>query len=170
MNKAQSFQVVLITYIDFSTHIITFTFNYLCFVNFLKEMSHEKKKKSQMLQNHSGTAKEEKNGYFASESFLFIRGLSRPPSVQISLTQNCTWVSLQPPSCFCGDIGFFEEKNQCPYIAYSLEISTFLGPNGTRYARCHFRAQKSLDFSAPPPLKAPCYGYAPLKTTSYRPI
>jgi hypothetical protein len=30
------------------------------------------------------------------------------------------------------------------------EISTFLGPNGTSYARCHFRAQKSLDFRAHP--------------------
>jgi hypothetical protein len=29
-------------------------------------------------------------------------------------------------------------------------ISTFLGPNGTCLARCHFRAQKSLDFQAPP--------------------
>ncbi len=28
------------------------------------------------------------------------------------------------------------------------EISTFLGQNGTRYARTHFRAQKSLDFRA----------------------
>ncbi len=24
-----------------------------------------------------------------------------------------------------------------------------MGPNGTRYARCHFRAQKSLDFQGP---------------------
>ncbi len=30
------------------------------------------------------------------------------------------------------------------------EISTFLGPNGTCYARSHFRAQKSLDFRAHP--------------------
>jgi hypothetical protein len=28
------------------------------------------------------------------------------------------------------------------------EISTFLGTNGTRYARCHSRAQKRLDFRA----------------------
>jgi hypothetical protein len=27
--------------------------------------------------------------------------------------------------------------------------STFLGPNGTRFARCPFRAQKSLDFQGP---------------------
>jgi hypothetical protein len=27
---------------------------------------------------------------------------------------------------------------------------TFLGPNGTLFARCHFRAQKSLDFQCPP--------------------
>jgi hypothetical protein len=27
---------------------------------------------------------------------------------------------------------------------------TFSGPNGTRFARCHFMAQKSLDFQSPP--------------------
>jgi hypothetical protein len=26
----------------------------------------------------------------------------------------------------------------------------FFGPNDTRFARCHFRAQKSLDFQGPP--------------------
>ncbi len=30
------------------------------------------------------------------------------------------------------------------------EISTFLGPNGTRYAHYQFRAQESLDFRAHP--------------------
>jgi hypothetical protein len=25
-----------------------------------------------------------------------------------------------------------------------------VGPNGTRYPRCHFRAQKCLDFQGPP--------------------
>jgi hypothetical protein len=39
-------------------------------------------------------------------------------------------------------LGAFEEVGP--------EISTFLGPNGTCYARCHFRAQKSLDFMAHP--------------------
>jgi hypothetical protein len=29
-------------------------------------------------------------------------------------------------------------------------ISTFLGINGTCLARCHFRAQNSLDFEGPP--------------------
>ncbi len=33
---------------------------------------------------------------------------------------------------------------------WALKISTFLGPNGTRFARCHFRAQESLDFQGPP--------------------
>jgi hypothetical protein len=28
-------------------------------------------------------------------------------------------------------------------------VSTLLGPNGTCFARCHFRAQKSLDFQGP---------------------
>jgi hypothetical protein len=28
-------------------------------------------------------------------------------------------------------------------------ISTFLGQNGTDFVRCHFRAQKSLDFQGP---------------------
>ncbi len=32
----------------------------------------------------------------------------------------------------------------------SVTGSFFLGPNGTRFARCHFRAQKSLDFQSPP--------------------
>ncbi len=33
--------------------------------------------------------------------------------------------------------------------------STFLGPNGTRYARCHFKAQKRLDFRAHQNFKNP---------------
>jgi hypothetical protein len=51
-----------------------------------------------------------------------------------------------------------------PGILYSVQISTlveflrmrrmisltFSGPNGTRFARCHFKAQKSLDFQSPP--------------------
>ncbi len=40
------------------------------------------------------------------------------------------------------------------------EISTFLGPNGTRYACCHFRAQKSLDFR-PNPFKRPLLWITP---------
>jgi hypothetical protein len=36
----------------------------------------------------------------------------------------------------------------------ALKISTFLGPNDTRFARCHFWAQKSLDFEGPPSLMA----------------
>jgi hypothetical protein len=36
-----------------------------------------------------------------------------------------------------------------------MKISTFLGPNatpnGTRFARCYFRAPKSLDLQGPPP-------------------
>ncbi len=45
-------------------------------------------------------------------------------------------------------------------------ISTFLGPNGTRFARCHFRVQKSLDFqgpSLPMPLAS-----KPLRTAQYK--
>jgi hypothetical protein len=29
-------------------------------------------------------------------------------------------------------------------------VVTFLGPKGTRFALCHFRSQKSLDFQGPP--------------------
>ncbi len=32
---------------------------------------------------------------------------------------------------------------------WALKILTFLGPNGTRFARCRCRAQKSLDFQGP---------------------
>jgi hypothetical protein len=32
---------------------------------------------------------------------------------------------------------------------WALKILTFLGPNGTRCARCHFWANKSLDFQGP---------------------
>jgi hypothetical protein len=37
-----------------------------------------------------------------------------------------------------------------PLKGVGPEISTFLDPNVTRVARCHFRAQKSLDFRAEP--------------------
>ncbi len=36
-------------------------------------------------------------------------------------------------------------------LRFLLIFSTFLGPNGTFYARCHFRAQKVSIFRAPPP-------------------
>jgi hypothetical protein len=37
-----------------------------------------------------------------------------------------------------------------PLEGVALKIWTFLGPNGTLFARDHFRAQKSLDFQGPP--------------------
>ncbi len=33
---------------------------------------------------------------------------------------------------------------------WALKILTFSGPSGTRFAHCHFSAQKSLDFHGPP--------------------
>ncbi len=51
-----------------------------------------------------------------------------------------------------GDVGIWMGGN--PFLGtfegVGPEISTFLGPNGTRYASCHFRAQKILDFRAHP--------------------
>ncbi len=46
-------------------------------------------------------------------------------------------------------------------VQWALDNSTFLGPNDTRFTRCHFRVQKSLDFQAPPPSNGPCNGYCP---------
>jgi hypothetical protein len=37
-----------------------------------------------------------------------------------------------------------------PLEGWALKILTFLGQNGTSFARGHFRAQKSLDFKSPP--------------------
>ncbi len=63
------------------------------------------------------------------------------------------------------------------YIHYSghwkgwaLKISAFLGPNGTRFARDHFRAQKSLDFQGPPLPMALEMDVAHIKIISFRPI
>jgi hypothetical protein len=43
------------------------------------------------------------------------------------------------------------DRNRCVTIHNAaVPVSTFLGPNGTRYDRCHFRAQKSLDYRAHP--------------------
>ncbi len=53
---------------------------------------------------------------------------------------------------------------------WALDISTFLGPKGTRCARCHFRAQKSLDFRAYPLKMALVMDIARLKIIKYRPI
>jgi hypothetical protein len=52
------------------------------------------------------------------------------------------------------------------------EISTFLDPNGTRYARCHFRAKK-VSISGPTPSNTPRYGQwwaAILKNVSFKAI
>jgi hypothetical protein len=48
---------------------------------------------------------------------------------------------------------------------------TFLGPNSTLFARCHFRAQKSLDFQGPPlpmPLVMMLHNSKPLCTAPYK--
>jgi hypothetical protein len=37
-----------------------------------------------------------------------------------------------------------------PLEGMGLDNLDFLGPNGTRFARCHFRAQKSLNVQCPP--------------------
>jgi hypothetical protein len=41
------------------------------------------------------------------------------------------------------------------------------GPNGTRFAGCHFRAQKSLDFQSPPLPIALVMGVARIKIMSF---
>jgi hypothetical protein len=46
---------------------------------------------------------------------------------------------------------------------WALKISTFLGPNSTRFARGHFRAQKSLDFQGPPLPMALKMDFPPMK-------
>jgi hypothetical protein len=50
------------------------------------------------------------------------------------------------------------------------QILLFLGPNGTRFARGHFRAQKSLDFQGPPLPMALEMDVAHIKIISSRPI
>jgi hypothetical protein len=40
--------------------------------------------------------------------------------------------------------------DSCAFYGLDTEPETFLGLNGIRCARCHFRAQKSLDFKAHP--------------------
>jgi hypothetical protein len=35
-------------------------------------------------------------------------------------------------------------------LLYLTKNLDFFGPNGIRFARCNFRAQKSLDFQGPP--------------------
>ncbi len=44
----------------------------------------------------------------------------------------------------------------------ATSIPTFLGQNGTRFACCHFRAQKSLDFQGTPS-SGPSNGFARIK-------
>jgi hypothetical protein len=53
-----------------------------------------------------------------------------------TLEETCYWLLCT------GDVSYA--------LSTSLKISTFLGPNVTRFARCHFRDQKSLDFHGPP--------------------
>ena len=52
-------------------------------------------------------------------------------------------------------------------VGVSPENLDFLGPNGTRFARCHFRAQKSLDFQGPP-LVMILHASKPLRTAPYK--
>ncbi len=54
---------------------------------------------------------------------------------------------------------------------WALEISTFWAPNGTSLTtRCHFRAQKSLDFQDPPLLMALVMDVACIKIIQSRAI
>jgi hypothetical protein len=52
---------------------------------------------------------------------------------------------------------------------WALKISTFLGPNGTRFAYGHFRAQKGLNFQCPPLPMAHKMYVANIKIISSRP-
>jgi hypothetical protein len=64
-----------------------------------------------------------------------------PPSHLLSLVHKITNV----PVVYMGlDVWIWMGRN--PFLG--VYFSTFLGPNGTRYACCQFRAQKSLDFRA----------------------
>ncbi len=69
---------------------------------------------------------------------------------------NCTsFLSLSSPAnigratTFLWTVLFFLSSFLCWSTADKTN-STFLGPNGTRCARCLLRAQKSLDFQGPP--------------------
>jgi hypothetical protein len=54
---------------------------------------------------------------------------------------------------------------------WALEISTFWAPNGTSLTtRCHFRAQKSLDFQDPPLIMALVMDMAFIKIITFRAI
>ncbi len=50
------------------------------------------------------------------------------------------------------------------------KLSTFLGPDGTRFARFHFKAQKSLNFQGPPLPTAIIMGVARIKIIMSRAI
>ncbi len=50
----------------------------------------------------------------------------------------------------CGAIDFFIVQSKGLYgLCGGPDNFDFLGPNGTRFAHCHFRAQKSLDCQGP---------------------
>ncbi len=48
--------------------------------------------------------------------------------------------------------------------------STFLGPNGTRCVRCHFKGPKKISISGSNPSNGPRYGFPPIQIHTSRPI
>ncbi len=48
-------------------------------------------------------------------------------------------------------------------LTFNVLVVDILGPNGTRLAHCHFRAQKSLDFQGPPPSIGLSNGFSRIK-------
>jgi hypothetical protein len=57
-----------------------------------------------------------------------------------------------------------------PLEGVGQKFSTFLVPNGTHFARCHYRTQKSLDFQGPLVPMAPEIGFYPFKIVSLHAI
>ncbi len=57
-----------------------------------------------------------------------------------------------------------------PLEGVGLKISTFLGPNGTRFPCGHLRAEKSLNFQGPPLPMALEMDVAHIKIISSHPI
>jgi hypothetical protein len=52
---------------------------------------------------------------------------------------------------------------------FPIVFSTFLGPNGTRFARCHSGSKNSLNFQSPYPYQWPLLWMLPA-SKSFRPI
>ncbi len=99
------------------------------------------------------------DSYTTSLVYLVIMVLVKPCLIYKAMKANNILRSPKTFTRFCAWVfRVIKDLYKLRCLPSPPPFSTFLGPNGTLFARSHFRAKKSLDFQGPPLSNAPRNG------------